>query len=98
VVCSTAQGDRIVRFRRRIHGRNKCSFKRNAAPELKEVYEKLTHNLGHMPNVFAVMANRPAALQHFLLLYGAVINGGTIEPKYKELAYLKTSMVNGCEY
>jgi len=23
---------------------------------------------------------------------------GTIEPKYKELAYLKTSLLNGCEY
>ena len=72
--------------------------KENAAPELKDIYEKLTHNFGHMPNIFGVMANRPAALQNFFPLYGAVMNGGTIEPKYKELAYLKTSMVNGCEY
>jgi AhpD family alkylhydroperoxidase len=23
---------------------------------------------------------------------------GTVEPRYKELAYLKTSLLNGCEY
>ena len=46
----------------------------------------------------AVVAHRPAVLKNFLPLYGAVVNEGTVEPKYKELAYLKTSMLNGCEY
>ena len=31
-------------------------------------------------------------------LYSAVIDKGTVEPKYKELAYLKTAQINGCEY
>src|SRR5271154_442938 len=44
------------------------------------------------------MAHRPEVLARFLPLYKAVINEGTIEAKYKELAYLRTSMVNGCEY
>ena len=43
-------------------------------------------------------SHRPAALKNFLPFYSAVIDEGTVEPKYKELAYLKTSMINGCEY
>lgn len=38
------------------------------------------------------MAHHPAALNAFLPLYGAVMNAGTVEPRYKELAYLKTSV------
>ena len=72
--------------------------KEKAPAELHEAYDKLTHAFGHMPNIFGVMAQRPAVLQHFLPLYGAVMNQGTVEPRYKELAYLKTSIINGCEY
>jgi hypothetical protein len=31
-------------------------------------------------------------------LYGAVMDEGTVEARYKEFAYLKTSLLNGCEY
>lgn len=72
--------------------------KEKAAPELKETYDKLSGAFGHMPNIFGVMAQRPAALKSFLELYGAVINEGKVEPKYKELAYLITAITNGCEY
>jgi len=72
--------------------------KEKAAPELRETYDALAAKFGKMPNIFAAMAQRPNALQHFLPLYGAVVNEGTVEARYKELAYLKTSMLNGCEY
>jgi len=72
--------------------------KEKAAAEVKDIYDALTGKFGRMPNIFAAMAHRPAVLKHFLPLYGAIINEGTVEPKYKELAYLKTSMLNGCEY
>lgn len=72
--------------------------KEKAAPEVKPIYDKLSGVFGHMPNIFAVMAHRPSALKSLLDLYGAVINEGTLEPKYKELAYLETSIVNACEY
>jgi uncharacterized peroxidase-related enzyme len=51
-----------------------------------------------MPGFFATMARVPEALEHFIPLYGAVINKGSVEGKYKELAYLKTAEINGCEY
>ena len=72
---------------------------REKAPDdLKTVYDDLTKTFELVPNIFAVMAHRPGALKAFLPLYAAVMSGGTVEPKYKELAYLKISLLNGCEY
>ena len=70
----------------------------NAPDNLKPVYEDLSKTFGRVPNIFGVMAHRAAALKAFLPLYGAVMSEGTVEPRYKELAYLKTSLLNGCEY
>jgi uncharacterized peroxidase-related enzyme len=72
--------------------------KENAAPQVGPIYDKLTHVFGHMPSFFGTMARVPDALVHFLPLYSAVIDKGSVEAKYKELAYLKTAQINGCEY
>ncbi len=69
-----------------------------APDELWAVYDSLAKTHGRVPNFFATMAHRPAALKAFLPLYATVMREGTVEPKYKELAYLKTSALNGCEY
>jgi len=72
--------------------------KEKAAASVQPIFDKLTHVFGYMPGFFGTMARVPAALEHFLPLYGAVIDKGTVEAKYKELAYLKTALTNGCEY
>ena len=72
--------------------------KQEAAANVQPIFDKLTQAFGKMPSFFATMARSPEALEHFMGLYGAVINKGTVEPKYKELAYLKTALINGCEY
>ncbi len=72
--------------------------KDKAAPALRETFDGMTKAFGKMPNIFATMAHRPEVLQTFVPLYGAVIDTGTVPARYKELAYLKTSLVNGCEY
>jgi uncharacterized peroxidase-related enzyme len=69
-----------------------------AAAEVQPIFDRLTQAIGHVPAFFATMARVPEALQHFMALYGAVINKGSVETKYKELAYLKTALTNGCEY
>jgi AhpD family alkylhydroperoxidase len=51
-----------------------------------------------MPSFFATMARSPQALEHFMPLYSAVIDKGTVDAKLKDLAYLKTALINGCEY
>jgi len=72
--------------------------KEQAAAEVQPIFDKLTHVFGHMPGFFGTMARVPKALEHFIPLYGAIIDKGTVEAKYKELAYLKTALINGCEY
>jgi uncharacterized peroxidase-related enzyme len=72
--------------------------KEQAAAEVHETFEKLFARSGKVPNIFAAMAHRPAVLNTFLPLYAAVVNQGTVDAKFKELAYLRASMVNGCEY
>jgi uncharacterized peroxidase-related enzyme len=72
--------------------------KEQAAPEIHETFDKLAARAGKVPNIFAAMAHRPEVLAAFLPLYAAIANKGTVEAKYKELAYLRASMVNGCEY
>ncbi len=72
--------------------------KEKTVPELHAIYDAMAKKFGKMPNFFGAMAHRPDVLSKFLPLYGAIINEGTIEPRYKELAYLKASLTNGCEY
>ena len=72
--------------------------KEKAAAEVQDIFAGLTKKFGFMPNFFAIMSHRPAVLKNFMPLYAAITGEGTVEAKYKELAYLKTSMVNGCEY
>jgi alkylhydroperoxidase family enzyme len=78
-----------------------------AAPQVQGVYDTLTHKFGHMPNLFAVMAHHPAALTHFLALYESIMgqtaetredSPTTLNRRDKELVYMKTAMLNGCEY
>ena len=72
--------------------------KEKAASEVQGIYDALSKKFGKMPNIFGLMAHRPDVLGKFLPFYSAVIEGGSVEPRYKELAYLKTSLTNGCEY
>ncbi len=72
--------------------------KEKAASEVHEIYDALAKKFGKMPNFFAFMAHRPSVLKNFLPFYGAILNEGTVEPRYKELAYLKSALINGCEY
>jgi len=72
--------------------------KEQAAPEVQPIFDKLTHVFGYMPGFYGTMARVPAALTNFMALYSAVISKGSVEAKYKELAYLKAALINGCEY
>jgi uncharacterized peroxidase-related enzyme len=72
--------------------------KNEAAANVQPIFDKLTQALGKVPSFYATMARAPEALERFMPLYSAVMNKGTVEAKYKELAYLKTALINGCEY
>jgi alkylhydroperoxidase family enzyme len=70
----------------------------NSSDELREAYNSLAKKFGRIPNFLAVMAHRPSILKNFMPHHSGVMAEGTVEPRYKELAYLKVSMLNGCEY
>ncbi|MGP0073864.1 MAG: carboxymuconolactone decarboxylase family protein [Bryobacteraceae bacterium] len=72
--------------------------KENASNEIHPILDKLTHTFSKVPSFFGTMARVPEVLTTFLPFYTAVIEHGTVERKYKELAYLKASLINGCEY
>jgi alkylhydroperoxidase family enzyme len=69
-----------------------------APADLKPIYEGMKKNFGRMPVFFGLMANKPDVLKNFLPFYSAITGTGELEPRYKELAYLKTSLINGCQY
>lgn len=72
--------------------------KETASSEVHGLFDNLKQKTGKVPNFFALMAHRPDVLSKFVPLYGAIMEGGTVPARYKELAYLKTSTINGCEY
>jgi len=73
-------------------------LKEDAAASVHGLYDAFAQKFGHMPNIFAVMANRPEVLSSFLPFFQSLIAGGTLATRDKELAYVATSMLNGCEY
>lgn len=69
-----------------------------AAAELKPIYDGMKQKFGRMPNFFGVMAHKPEVLKNFLPFYAAITGPGAVDQRYKEFAYLKTSLINACEY
>ena len=72
--------------------------KEQASPDVHKVYDVLQAEIGKVPNLFGVIARFPAAMKSLLQFYDAVMSTGSIEARYKELAYLKTSSINDCRY
>jgi alkylhydroperoxidase family enzyme len=71
--------------------------KAQAPPEVQALYERFERALGRVPNIFKAMAHAPEFLQKLLEFDGAV-RAAKLDGKLRELAYLKASQVNGCEY
>ena len=69
-----------------------------ASSEIKPVFETMKGKFGRMPNFFGMLAHKPEVLKNFLPFYAAITGPGALDQRYKELAYLKTSIINACEY
>jgi uncharacterized peroxidase-related enzyme len=69
----------------------------NAADKIKSVFEGMEKKLGAVPNVFRVMAHSPEMLEAFLAL-NATLPRTELSGRLRELAYIKTSELNGCNY
>jgi alkylhydroperoxidase family enzyme len=67
-----------------------------ATPAARGLLQQIQSSFGMVPNIFRTMAHAPAVLQATLAFDQAI--GKELDPKLRELAYLKTSQLNGCEY
>ncbi len=68
-----------------------------AADKVKTVFEGMEKKIGAVPNVFRVMAHNPEMLEAFLAL-NATLPRTKLDGKLRELAYIKTSELNDCDY
>lgn len=67
-----------------------------ASDAARNLLQSIQAKFGMVPNIFRTMAHVPEVLQATLSLDGAIQHG--LDPKLRELAYLKTSQLNGCNY
>jgi alkylhydroperoxidase family enzyme len=65
---------------------------------VRRIYDSLEQRSGRVSPFFKMLAHKPDVLRAFLQLEGAVWADGALSPKLKDLAYLRVSIRNGCEY
>lgn len=74
-------------------------IEKDTAPDVvRRLYEGLEHSGRPVSNFYKVIAHKPAVLRSFLQLFNAVMVEEAMPLRLKELAYLRTSIVNGCAY
>ena len=67
-----------------------------ATPQAKTLFDKIQAAFKMVPNIFRTMGHAPKVLEATLALEQAI--QGDLDPKLRELAYLKTSQLNHCNY
>jgi uncharacterized peroxidase-related enzyme len=68
-----------------------------ASPEQKEILEKVTQKSGKIANIWKLWSQSPQSLEAFLP-FNKSLSKGTLDPKLRELAYVKASQINDCAY
>jgi len=71
--------------------------KEQADESIRPIYDDIEKKRGVVLNFFKAMAHNSAILQGFLALNSA-LSKVKLDGKLRELAYLKASQVNGCDY
>ncbi len=69
----------------------------HATGNVQNIYELVEQNFGQVLNVVKVLGNCPEGLDGVMSAMGS-LDHFDLDPKYVELAYLKASSVNECEY
>ena len=59
-------------------------------------FQAIQSKFGMVPNIFRTLGHAPEVLSGTLTLDQAIKRD--LDPKLRELAYLKTSELNGCNY
>jgi uncharacterized peroxidase-related enzyme len=67
-----------------------------ASPPARSLFEKIQGAFKMVPNIFRTMGHAPNVLQATLAFDHAIESD--LDPKLRELAYLKASLINHCKY
>ena len=69
-----------------------------APPDVKRVFESLAAS-GNLTPFQRMLAHKPAIMRAYNQLSGALwAEDSKLAPKLKDMAYLRASILNGCEY
>jgi alkylhydroperoxidase family enzyme len=66
--------------------------------ESRAIYDHYLKVRGNVPNMFRTVAHRPEIFRTMIAHFRAVMETGTIPVKLKELAIVRVSQLNSCEY
>ena len=72
--------------------------KAQASAVVRRIYDSIEQSSGGVSNFFKMLGHKPDVLRAFNQLSHAVWAEGALDLKLKELAYLRVSIANGCEY
>src|SRR5207247_8069273 len=71
--------------------------KESAKPDQEKILSQLTQKSGKLANIWKLWSHSPLTLETFMMFYKTLMKG-TLDGKLRELAYIKTSVVNECAY
>ena len=71
--------------------------KESATPEQEKILSQLTQKSGKIANIWKLWSHSPLTLETFMTFYKTLMKG-SLDGKLRELAYIKTSLLNDCAY
>lgn len=64
----------------------------------QEIFDRFMATRGNVPNLYRTLALRPEIMMAYYTLLDKVLNTGTVETALKEMAVIRVSLINDCEY
>jgi uncharacterized peroxidase-related enzyme len=71
--------------------------KEAAKPEQEKILSQLTQKSGKIANIWRLWSHSPLTLETFAMFYKTLMKS-KLDSKLRELAYIKSSLVNDCAY
>ena len=72
--------------------------KEGAQPDQEKILAQVTQKSGKIANIWKLWAHSPMTLETFMPFYKTLMVKASLDGKLRELAYVKTSRINGCPY
>jgi alkylhydroperoxidase family enzyme len=69
-----------------------------AAPAIREIFQKMEANGSRVTNIFRVMAHCPRVGLYFLRMADSILYKGAVPPKLRELAILRVGIICQAKY